>query len=97
MHIKVRGGTVASGEPSLCAMCRYATVIKGRSLQASPGARLGTASGSGAAACDRRASCVGLDDRAPPEAEGLRGSLLPAYSTTATAFTPGGRGVPLET
>jgi hypothetical protein len=33
MHIKVRGGTVASGESSLCAMCRYATVIKGRSLR----------------------------------------------------------------
>jgi hypothetical protein len=32
MQIKVRGGTVASGEPSLCATCRYATVIKGRSL-----------------------------------------------------------------
>jgi hypothetical protein len=33
MQIKVRGGTVASGEPSLCATCRYATVIKGRSLR----------------------------------------------------------------
>jgi len=33
MHIKVRGGTVASGEPPLCATCRYATVIKGRSLR----------------------------------------------------------------
>jgi len=33
MHIKVRGGTVASGEPSLCATCRYATVIKGRNLR----------------------------------------------------------------
>jgi hypothetical protein len=29
MHIKVRGGTVTSGEPSLCATCRYATVIRG--------------------------------------------------------------------
>ena len=33
MHIKVRGGTAASDEPSLCATCRYATVIKGRSLR----------------------------------------------------------------
>lgn len=33
MHIKVRGGTVANGEPPLCATCRYATVIKGRSLR----------------------------------------------------------------
>ena len=33
MQIKVRGGTAASGEPSLCATCRYATVIKGRSLR----------------------------------------------------------------
>jgi len=33
MQIKVRGGTVASGEPPLCATCRYATVIKRRSLR----------------------------------------------------------------
>lgn len=33
MHIKVRGGTGASGEPPLCATCRYATVIKGSSLR----------------------------------------------------------------
>jgi hypothetical protein len=33
MHIKVRGGTVSEGEPALCATCRYATVIRGRSLR----------------------------------------------------------------
>jgi len=33
MKIKVRGGTVQHGEPSLCATCKYATVVKGRSLQ----------------------------------------------------------------
>jgi hypothetical protein len=33
MHIKVQGGTAAGGEPALCATCRYATVIKGRSLR----------------------------------------------------------------
>jgi hypothetical protein len=33
MQFKVRGGAVASGEPPLCATCRYATLIKGRSLR----------------------------------------------------------------
>jgi len=33
MHIKVRGGTVQHGEQSLCATCKYATVVKGRSLR----------------------------------------------------------------
>src|ERR1043165_2600659 len=33
MQIKVRGGTVWEGDPVLGAPCRYATVIKGRSLR----------------------------------------------------------------
>jgi hypothetical protein len=33
MQIKIQGGAVASGEPSLCVTCRYATVIAGRSLR----------------------------------------------------------------
>jgi hypothetical protein len=33
MHIKVRGGTVQHGEQSLCATCKYATVVKGRSMR----------------------------------------------------------------
>ena len=33
MRIKVRGGTVEHGQASLCGTCRYATVVKGRSLQ----------------------------------------------------------------
>ena len=33
MHIKVRGGTVEDGQPSLCATCKYATVVRGRSLR----------------------------------------------------------------
>lgn len=33
MHIKVRGGTVEHGGQSLCTTCKYATVVRGRSLQ----------------------------------------------------------------
>jgi len=33
MQIKVRGGTVPHGQQSLCATCKYATVVRGRSLQ----------------------------------------------------------------
>jgi hypothetical protein len=29
MRVKVHGGTVAHGEPSLCYTCRYATIVKG--------------------------------------------------------------------
>jgi len=31
MNVKIRGGTVNHGEPSLCETCRNATVIRGRS------------------------------------------------------------------
>ena len=33
MHVKVRGGTADHGQPPLCATCKYATVVRGRSLQ----------------------------------------------------------------
>lgn len=33
MRIKIRGGTVQHGESSLCMACRFATVVKGRSLR----------------------------------------------------------------
>ena len=33
MRLKVQGGTVRNGESSLCLTCRYATVIRGPSLQ----------------------------------------------------------------
>jgi len=33
MRVKIQGGTVRYGEPSLCLTCRYATVIRGPSLQ----------------------------------------------------------------
>ena len=33
MRIKVRGGTVQHGQSSLCATCRYATVVKGIRLR----------------------------------------------------------------
>jgi hypothetical protein len=33
MHVKIRGGTVNHGEPSLCATCRFATIIKGQRLR----------------------------------------------------------------
>ena len=33
MRIKVRGGTVPQGQPSLCGTCRYATVVKGTRLR----------------------------------------------------------------
>jgi hypothetical protein len=33
MRLKIQGGTVRYGEPSLCLTCRYATVIRGPSLQ----------------------------------------------------------------
>ena len=33
MRIKIRGGTVSHGEPSLCLTCRSATVVKGVSLR----------------------------------------------------------------
>lgn len=33
MHVKIRGGTVNHGEPSLCLTCRWATIVKGPSLQ----------------------------------------------------------------
>ena len=33
MHLKIRGGTANSTEPSLCLTCRSATVIKGQRLR----------------------------------------------------------------
>jgi hypothetical protein len=33
VRIKVQGGTVEQGKSSLCVSCRYATVVRGRSLQ----------------------------------------------------------------
>jgi hypothetical protein len=33
MHLKIRGGTANSGEPSLCLTCRFATVVKGQRLR----------------------------------------------------------------
>lgn len=33
MRLKIRGGTVQHGEPSLCLTCRHATIVKGRSLR----------------------------------------------------------------
>jgi len=33
MRVKVQGGTALGDEPSLCATCRYATVIKGARLR----------------------------------------------------------------
>lgn len=33
MHVKIRGGTVNHGEPSLCLTCRWATIVKGPCLQ----------------------------------------------------------------
>ena len=30
MHLKIRGGTVNHGDPSLCSTCRFATIIKGQ-------------------------------------------------------------------
>ena len=33
MRFKIRGGTADHGEPSLCATCRFATIIKGRRLR----------------------------------------------------------------
>lgn len=32
IKVKVRGGTASSGEPSLCVSCRWATIIRGESL-----------------------------------------------------------------
>jgi hypothetical protein len=32
MHIKVRNGTVSNGDSNLCASCRHATIIRGRTL-----------------------------------------------------------------
>ena len=32
MRVKVRGGTVQHGQPSLCLTCRSATIVKGPSL-----------------------------------------------------------------
>lgn len=33
MRLKICGGTVQHGEQSLCATCRHATIVKGRSLR----------------------------------------------------------------
>lgn len=33
MRLKIRGGTVQHGQPSLCTSCKYATVVKGQSLR----------------------------------------------------------------
>src|SRR5688572_6311420 len=33
MRLKIRGGTVRHGEPSLCLTCRHATIVKGQSLR----------------------------------------------------------------
>jgi hypothetical protein len=32
MHVKIRGGTVKEGAPSLCLTCRHATVVQGSTL-----------------------------------------------------------------
>ena len=32
MRLKVQNGTVANGETSLCGTCRYAMIVRGRSL-----------------------------------------------------------------
>jgi len=32
MRLKIHGGTAQHGEPSLCLTCRFATVVKGRSI-----------------------------------------------------------------
>jgi hypothetical protein len=32
MRVKIRGGTVNHGEPSLCSSCRFSTTIKGARL-----------------------------------------------------------------
>jgi hypothetical protein len=33
MHLKIRGGTVKHGEPSLCLTCRHATIVEGPTLR----------------------------------------------------------------
>jgi hypothetical protein len=33
MRLKIQGGTVSSGDPSLCLTCRYATIVKGPRLR----------------------------------------------------------------
>jgi hypothetical protein len=33
MRLKIRGGTVNHGESSLCLTCRFATIVKGRTLR----------------------------------------------------------------
>jgi hypothetical protein len=33
MRVKVRGGTVQYGQPSLCVTCRSATIVKGQRLR----------------------------------------------------------------
>ncbi len=33
MGIRIQGGTVRHGDPSLCLTCRHATVVQGQSLQ----------------------------------------------------------------
>jgi hypothetical protein len=33
MKVRIRGGTVNHGEPSLCLTCRNATIVKGRTLR----------------------------------------------------------------
>jgi hypothetical protein len=33
MRLKIRGGTVEHGQPSLCLTCRYATIVKGQRLR----------------------------------------------------------------
>ncbi len=30
MRLKIRGGTVNHGDPSLCSTCRFATIVKGQ-------------------------------------------------------------------
>ena len=32
MHVKIRGGTVQHGGPSLCITCRWSTVVRGAKL-----------------------------------------------------------------
>ena len=33
MRLKIQGGTVNSGDPSLCLTCRFATIVKGPRLR----------------------------------------------------------------
>ena len=65
MRLKIQGGTVQHGEPSLCVSCRHATVVQGPSLHDRI-VDCGQLAGGRSRVPFPVASCTGYSDRRQP-------------------------------